>query len=84
MLNMEKEEIIPEEIELLQKVVTTERNTSKMTFTDFSSDEVKQSLLSMHEISNPVSEMILTTEAVFEFIRRTEMKKSTKLAFRQL
>ena len=84
MTNTEKEELIPEELELLRKAVTTERNTSKMTFNDFSSDEIKQSLLPMHEISNPVTEMIYTTEAVFEFIRRTEMKRTTKLAFRQL
>ena len=84
MVNSERDDLIYEEIELLRKAVTTNRNTSKMTFTDFSPEEIKQSLLTIHEINNPVTEMINTTEAVFEFIRRSDMKRSTRLAFLQL
>lgn len=73
-----------EEIELLRQAVTTERNTAGMPFRDFGADEIKQSLLPGHELNKPVEDLIATTEAVFEFIRRIEMRKSTKKAFAQL
>lgn len=73
-----------EEIELLRQAVTNDRNTGSMPFRDFTADEIKQSLMPGHELNKPVEDLIATTEAVFEFVRRLEMKRSTKKAFAQL
>ena len=82
MLNNEKD--AHEEIELLRKAVTSDRNTGNMFFNEFTPEEVKQSLMPTHELRRPLEELIATGEAVFEFIKRSELKKSTKSAFYQL
>lgn len=82
MLNNEKD--VHEEIELLRKAVTTERNTARMFFNEFAPEELKQALMPNHELRRPIEELIATGEAVFEFIKKSELKRSTKSAFYQL
>ena len=50
----------------------------------FTAEEIKESLLAANELSRPIEDLIATGEAVFEFIRRSKMKESTKSAFYQL
>lgn len=65
-------------------VTSAERNTAQSRFRDFSADDLKQSILTSHDLNNPVEELVATGEAVFEFIRNSEMGTDMKSAFHQL
>lgn len=63
---------------------SAERNTAKTMFQNFSAEELKQSILTSHNQNCPIEELIATGEAVFEFIKNSEMEVETKNAFYQL
>ena len=63
---------------------SAERNTAKTMFQDFSAEELKQSILPPHNLNRPIEELVATGEAVFEFIRNSEMELEIKNAFYQL
>lgn len=63
---------------------SAERNTAKTMFQSFSAEELKQSILPPHNLNCPIEELVATGEAVFEFIKNSEMEIETKNAFYQL
>lgn len=61
-----------------------ERNAARILGNEFTAEELKQSLISSYDLNFPVGELISTGEAVFEFVKISEMDLSTKNAFYQL
>ena len=61
-----------------------ERNTAIDYVREFSAAQIKEALFPDHELTCPLEELIATGEAVFEFIRYSEMSLGTKNAFCQL
>lgn len=61
-----------------------ERNTARTKFQDFSAEELKESIVPPYNLNHPIEELVATGEAVFEFIKNSEMETETKNAFYQL
>lgn len=61
-----------------------ERNTARTKFQDFSAEELKESIVPPYNLNHPIEELVAAGEAVFEFIKNSEMETETKNAFYQL
>jgi hypothetical protein len=57
------------------------RTTARIYIHEFSAEDLKECILSTHELNYPLQELIATGEATFEFIRCTELELHTKNAF---
>lgn len=51
---------------------------------DFSAADLKKCILTNHELSKPIEELIATSEAVFTLIRNSAMEEEVKNAFYRL
>ncbi|MDP4265586.1 MAG: hypothetical protein Q8941_23890 [Bacteroidota bacterium] len=60
------------------------RNAAKKYVSEFSAAEIKEALIPDLELTCPLEELIATGEAVFAFIRHSEMDPLMKNAFCQL
>jgi hypothetical protein len=63
---------------------SAERNTARTNFRDFSAEVLKESIVSSYNLNHPIEELVATGEAVFEFIKNSEMETEAKNAFYQL
>jgi hypothetical protein len=67
-----------------QQAPPAKRNAARTYVCEFSAAQIKEALIPDLELTSPLEELISIGEAVFEFIRHSEMELKTKNAFCQL